>query len=370
MIADTPPSRSSDPPSDDARSSADRALVTVTEHPYNAESPIATLAEPITPTRLFYVRSNFAVPEIDRDRWSLRVYGEVDLPETLTWEALQALPQETVTLTMECAGNGRQMLSPVPSGTPWNLGAVSTASFTGVPLHHLLDRVRPRAAAREVVFVGADGGEIDGVHVAAFERSLPIPVAYDPGVMLVWAINGEPLPPHHGYPLRLVVPGWYGMASVKWLVGIRLVAEPFLGPFQSERYVYIREHGVPDGTPVTRIRVRSLIAAPQSGAELPLGPLVIAGSAWSGHGHIRAVEVSTDGGANWRGAMLGDPPSPHAATPWRFEWTPPAPGRYELVSRAADDAGNIQPLRQVWNAQGYGNNVVQRVEVEVGTPAA
>jgi DMSO/TMAO reductase YedYZ molybdopterin-dependent catalytic subunit len=364
MMADSR-SHTSTSASSAPQAAAEPSLLTVTERPYNAETPLEALAEPITPTRLFYVRSNFAVPKIDLADWRLRVYGEVDLPESFTWDTLRTLPERTVTLTMECAGNGRQMLSPMPSGTPWDLGAVSTAVFTGTSLCDLLDRVRPHAAAREVVMVGADGGEIDGVRVDAFERSLPLPVARDPDVMLAWAINGEPLPPEHGFPLRLVVPGWYGMASVKWLLGIRLVAEPFRGHFQSERYVYVQEQGLPDGTPVTRMRVRSLIATPGDGDTLPLAPLALVGSAWSGYGRIRAVEVSTDGGATWTDAELGDPPAPHAATPWRHRWTPSTPGSYQLVSRAVDDAGNRQPLQQVWNQQGYGNNMVQRVRVEV-----
>jgi DMSO/TMAO reductase YedYZ molybdopterin-dependent catalytic subunit len=342
-------------------------LLPVTEHPFNAETPLAALAEPITPTPLFYIRSNFAVPEIQMERWSLQIDGEIEQPQSLSWEALRALPERSVTVTLECAGNGRQLMTPRPSGTPWNLGAVSTATFTGVSLASVLDQVRPQTAAREVVFFGADGGKIDGVQVDRFARSLPLAVARDPDVLLAWAMNGEPLPPHHGFPLRLIVPGWYGMASVKWLVGIRLVPERFRGHFQTERYVYLQEQGTPEATPVTCMRVRSLIATPRDGAQVSSADMTIVGSAWSGDGRILSVEVSTDGGATWRDAQLGEPLSAYAATPWHLQWTLPGPGSYVLISRATDDAGNRQPLEQVWNAQGYGNNVVQRVTVQVAS---
>jgi DMSO/TMAO reductase YedYZ molybdopterin-dependent catalytic subunit len=340
-------------------------LVTVTEHPFNAEAPLEALAELLTPTPLFYVRCNFAMPEIEPGSWRLVVDGEVEHSIELTLAELRALPQRSVTLTIECAGNGRLHMAPVPSGTAWNLGAVSTATFTGVPLRHLLERVRPAETAREVLFLGADGGDVETGQTVSFARSLPLAAARAPEVLLAWAMNDEPLPREHGAPLRLVVPGWYGMASVKWLVGIRLLAEPFHGHFQTERYIYVQERGTPDGTPVTRMRVRSLIASPADGAELGAAPVRVRGSAWSGHGGIRRVEVSTDGGATWAEAELGTPPSQHAATPWRLEWLPPGAGLYQLISRATDEAGNHQPLEQVWNAQGYGNNVVQRIEVRV-----
>jgi DMSO/TMAO reductase YedYZ molybdopterin-dependent catalytic subunit len=228
----------------------------------NEEAPLRALAEPLTPTENFYQRTNFLVPEIDRAAWTLAVHGDVRQPLVLGWDELQAMPARTVTVTLECAGNGRTRMTPLPPGHPWDLGAVSTARFTGVPLRDVLERARIGGGAVEVAFAGADAGTTETGRFARFERSLPLDRAMDADVLLAWEMNGEPLPPRHGHPLRLVVPGWYGVASVKWLTEIRVLDAPFDGFFQRERYVYRGEAGVADGTPVTRMRVRALIARP------------------------------------------------------------------------------------------------------------
>ncbi|HSR41843.1 MAG TPA: sulfite oxidase, partial [Longimicrobiales bacterium] len=281
-------------------------------------------------------------------------------------EELRDRPTRTIEATLECAGNGRRLMSPTPGGTPWALGAVSTASFTGTPLAGLLEEAGLRDEAVEVVTAGADAGELPGGERGPYARSLPLDVARDPDVLVAWAMDGEPLRTEHGAPLRLVVPGWYAMASVKWLVRVEAVTEPFVGPYQALRYVYVGERGTPHRLPVTRMRVRSLVARPADGEVLGLGEQVrVAGSAWSGGRRVVRVEVSTDGGRSWRDADLGEPPGPHAAVPWRLDWTPGEEGRHELVARATDDAGDRQPLAQRWNRYGYGNNVVHRVGVTV-----
>jgi sulfite oxidase len=341
------------------------ARVTVTEEPPNAETPLAALAVPLTPGGSFYVRSNFPLPDLSLADWRLVVDGEVERSCSLGWDELRALPEKTLAVTMECAGNGRLLMEPVPAGTPWNLGAVSTARFSGVPLRHILERARPTADALEVLFEGADGGTTETGEQAIFARSLPLDVALHPDTLLAWSIDDRPLPREHGYPLRLVVPGWYGMASVKWLARVHLIARPFDGFFQRKRYVYLQENGTPDGTPVTRMRVRAVIARPAQGDRVAGGVVEVAGTAWSGYGPVRRVEVSTDGGRSWADARLRVPDSPYACTAWRLEWEPPRPGSYEVVARATDAAGNRQPLEPVWNAQGYGNNVVHRVVVRV-----
>jgi DMSO/TMAO reductase YedYZ molybdopterin-dependent catalytic subunit len=332
----------------------------------NEETPLRALAEPLTPTADFYQRTNFLVPEIDPETWTLAVHGAVRQPLALGLDELRRMPARTVTMTMECAGNGRTRMTPVPPGHPWELGAVSTARFTGVPLRDVLERAGVDRNAVEVAFAGADAGVTETGLPARFERSLPLDRAMDPDVLLAWEMNGEPLPPPHGFPLRLVVPGWYGVASVKWLAEIRVLDAPFDGFFQAERYIYRGEAGVVDGTPVTRMRVRALIAQPGDGERLPAGAATeIRGTAWSGEAPVRRVEVSVDGGATWQDARLGESESPYAAVPWSLAWTPPHAGRHLLLARATDDAGNVQPLEPVWNELGYGNNVVQRVEVEV-----
>lgn len=334
--------------------------------PLNEEAPLRALAGPLTPTEHFYQRTNFLVPQIDAAAWSLSIGGDVRNALTLTLDDIRALPSRTITVTMECAGNGRALVTPLPPGHPWKLGAVSTADFTGVSLRDVLRRAGIGERSAEVLFAGADRGEVSPGRTVRFERSLPLDRALHPDVLLAWEMNGEPLRPRHGYPLRLVVPGWYGIASVKWISEIRVINGPFMGHFQTERYVYLGERGVKDGTPVTSMRVRALIIDPEEDARLAAGEaVVIRGNAWSGDAPVNRVEVSVDGGESWRDADLGTAPSRYAAVPWSIEWTPSAAGRHTLVARARDEAGNVQPLEQVWNELGYGNNAVHRLEVDV-----
>jgi DMSO/TMAO reductase YedYZ molybdopterin-dependent catalytic subunit len=344
--------------------------ITVEERPYNAETPLWALGTLPTPAGLVYVRTHFDLPEHlaapdFRAAWRLRVDGAVQHPLDLGLADLQALEPRRIPVTMECAGNGRALMTPPPPGTPWRLGAVSTVTFTGTPLAGLLARAGVRPGAVEVLAEGADRGEVARGRVEPFRRSLPLAAATHPDTLLAWAMDDRPLPPLHGAPLRLVVPRWYGMASVKWLVRLTVLEEPFAGFFQRERYVYEDEEGTPQGTPVTTIRVRAVIADPPDGARLPAGPLTIRGIAWSGDGPIATVRVSTDGGAHWQEAALEESLSPYAAHPWHLTWDPPGPGRYTIVARAIDTLGNAQPLAPRWNRHGYGNNVAHTVHVEV-----
>ncbi len=338
-------------------------LVPVQTNPFNAETPIQALSEPITPTPLVYVRNHFNVPKIEADAWRLVVDGQVERPLRITLSELQGLPRRQMVVTLECAGNGRTLMAPVPSGTPWRLGAVSTVRVTGTPLHHVLERAGIKSDAIEVLFVGADRGQVKAQQIEPFARSLSLDVARNPDVLLVWALNDERLPLEHGYPVRLMVPNWYGMASVKWLVRISALSRPFEGHFQKENYVYEGELDRPGSRPVTLIRTRSLISWPVDGSEHPLGPMKLLGIAWSGHGSISHVEISTNGGVSWNAAELGKPLSSQSATPWNFEWNPSSKGSYEIIVRASDDAGNIQPLEPVWNIRGFGNNGVERIRV-------
>ncbi|MCM8749218.1 sulfite oxidase [Thermomicrobiaceae bacterium CFH 74404] len=342
-------------------------LVIVEREPLNAETPPDALAEPLTPAELFYVRNHFAVPRIDPHAWRLRVEGAVERALELSLEDVQQLPSRTITVTLECAGNGRTLLTPTPGGTPWRLGAVGTARFTGAPLSLLLDRAGLRPEAVELLFVGADQGEVEPGRVEPFARSLPVEEARGPDVLLAWAMNDEPLTADHGFPVRLVVPGWYGMASVKWLARIVALEQAFEGYFQREHYRYVQsDDPVEDAPPVTRARVRSLIVRPADGARLPLAPVEFSGIAWSGYGPVTRVEVSIDGGASWAAAELGADQGLYAARPWSFRWHPPQPGRYTVLARATDALGNSQPLSPQWNRQGYGNNACQAIQVVVG----
>lgn len=350
---------------------------TVTETPPNAETPLPALLAELTPTGLFYVRSNFPVPEIERDDHRLLVTGAVASPLELSMADLADIAREAgegqETVTLECAGNARLSMEPVPSGTPWGWGAASTGKFGGIPLKAVLERAGLGPDVVEIAFAGADRGEIPGGREIQFERSLPLGEALLPEVLLAWTMNGEDLPPENGYPLRLVVPGWYGVASVKWLSRIEALTEPFEGHFQTEKYVYVGEDGTPDGTPVTRMRVRSLIARPEHGARLAVGrPMKIEGVAWSGEAEVTEVEVSTDGGTTWRQAHLGGRRDcalgPGVACTWWLPWAPEEVGPRRLLVRARDARGRGQSTEPRWNELGYGNDLIHGVDVEVTVP--
>jgi DMSO/TMAO reductase YedYZ molybdopterin-dependent catalytic subunit len=274
---------------------------------------------------------------------------------------------------LECAGNGRARYEPRPVSMPWLLEAVGTAEWTGTPLAPLLAEAGLSPDAVDVVVTGADHGVERGVE-QDYARGLPVAEALRPDVLLVWAMNGAPLPPQHGAPLRLLVPGWYGMAHVKWLRRIEVLERPFDG-FQNATAYRIKVDAHEDGEPVTRIRPRALIAPPgwpdfmtRERFTRP-GPVPLTGRAWSGRAPVTRVEVSTDGGASWADADLApaDPAHPFAWRSWRHTWTA-TPGRWELLARATDEAGGTQPVEQEWNRQGMANNLVQRVPVTVLDP--
>jgi DMSO/TMAO reductase YedYZ molybdopterin-dependent catalytic subunit len=339
-------------------------LVVVNTRPPNAESPAEALAHAVTPSEAVYLRTNFGLPAALPAR--LEVGGAVARPLALGWDELRAMPQRTVTATMECAGNDRVAVRPLPEGEPWLGGAVSTVAWTGVPLADLLARAGLDAAAVEVLATGADAGpraDADAPGPVTFARSLPRDEALAGDALVALAMNGEPLPAAHGAPARLVVPGWYGMASVKWLARLDALAAPFAGYFQRRRYVYDDGAAV---RPVGRMRVKSAIVSPADGARVARGTVRVWGWAWSGGGAIAAVDVAHAGGAAaWAAARLEPGASPHAWTRWEAEVRLDAPGRYVLRSRARDAAGAEQPEVPPWNRLGYGNNAVRAVVVDV-----
>ena len=214
-------------------------------------------------------------------------------------------------------------------------------------------------------FTGADRGQVRTGETTAYARSLPLEIAKNPDLLLAWEMNGEALPPNHGYPLRLVMPNWYGMASVKWLQEISLLTSPFNGFFQSDDYVYSETHKFPEGAPVRNMLVRSLILSHANEDILKPGIHEVAGISWSGEGPIGKVSVSIDDGKTWNNAELLPAIGKYAWTRWRLEVDLQQPGSYTILSRATDISGGIQPLKQMWNKGGYGNNMVQRVELQV-----
>jgi DMSO/TMAO reductase YedYZ molybdopterin-dependent catalytic subunit len=326
----------------------------------------------VTPAGMHYLLIHFDVPEADAASWSLSVGGLVREPLELSMADLRARPSVTMAVTMECAGNGRARLWPRPISQPWLTEAIGTAEWTGTPLRPILEEAGIEEGAVELVLRGADHGIQGGVE-QDYERSLPIMDAMRDEVLLAYAMNGAPLPPQHGFPLRLVVPGWYGMTSVKWLTAIEAVSEPFSG-FQMESY-RVRQRPDDEGEPVTRMSPRSLLIPPGFPDFLTrrrfvdVGRHELRGRAWSGWGAIARVEVSSDGGATWADAALGEAASRYAWVPWTFSWHAAGPGSFELCCRATDDAGNQQPHEPSWNLGGFWNNAVQRVPVEVRSPA-
>jgi DMSO/TMAO reductase YedYZ molybdopterin-dependent catalytic subunit len=332
----------------------------------NRGMPLEALHYDITPTGLHYLLVHFDIPAVDASTWRLRLDGLVDRPLELSLDDIRARPRRTMPVTLECAGNGRARLQPRPLSNPWLLEAIGTAEWTGTPLAPLLDEVGIRDAAVELVFTGADRGIQGGVE-HDYQRSLSPAEARQPDVLLAYEMNGAPLQPQHGYPLRLLVPGWYGMTSVKWLRRIEAVAETFTGYQQATAYHY-RADGEDPGTPVTRIRVRALMTPPgipdffTRRRLVDAGSVAIRGRAWGGSAPIRRVEVGVDG--RWSDAVLDPPLGDWAWRGWAFDWNA-TPGEHELTCRATDADGEVQPLESPWNYQGMGNNGVQELTVTV-----
>src|SRR5213080_3556923 len=331
--------------------------------PLNAETPLEALTEDLTPESSFFGRSHFHRPDMAQRKPVLEVAGAVQQALQLNIAGLQAMGTRTLTATLECAGNGRTGLQPLPAGEPWGLGAVGTARWTGVPLRAVLESARLRPHVVEILAIGADRGRPPEVaDEIPFARSLPLAKARDPDTLLALQMNGRPIPPEHGAPIRLIVPGWYGMASVKWLERIEALAEPFRGYYQLGRYVYDHADGNPP-IPVRTIRVRSLIVSPSDGEAVRKGHVAVRGKAWSGDAEVVSVQVEVDGLS--REASLLPPVSPHAWRTWEFAWDAIAPGRHVLRSRATDAKGAAQPDVGRWNRHGYGNNSAQAITVIV-----
>lgn len=329
--------------------------------------PLEALRFDVTPPGLHYLLIHYDVPVVDPAAFRLVVDGLVDNPLSLDLETLRRRPRVSTVVTMECAGNGRARLRPRPVSQPWLVEAVGTARWTGTPLAPLLREAGLLDEAVDVVFTGADHGIERGVE-QDYQRSLTMAEALREEVLLAYEMNGAPLPPQHGYPLRLVVPGWYGMAQVKWLTRISAVADPFDG-FQMRAY-RLRDQPGEDGVPVTRIEPRALLVPPgfpdfmSRTRVLHPGEVTVEGRAWSGWAPVSAVEVSVDGGTTWHAAHLEPAPGRYGWARWTWTW-PATPGDYQLCARAHDTSGRSQPVDQPWNRGGFANNLIQRVPVTV-----
>jgi DMSO/TMAO reductase YedYZ molybdopterin-dependent catalytic subunit/rhodanese-related sulfurtransferase/glyoxylase-like metal-dependent hydrolase (beta-lactamase superfamily II) len=342
-------------------------LVVHTTHPLNCETRIpALIGGVVMPNARFYVRNHFETPRLDERTWRLQVSGLVERPLQLSIRDLRNMPSQALVVTLECAGNGRYAFDPPAEGEQWQLGAVSTAEWTGVPLAEILDRARITSDECEIVFRGADEGTAeDGAAPIRFERGLTVADAGQSGALLAYAMNGEPLPLQHGYPVRLIVPEWYAVASVKWLTEIEVTDSPFDGFFQTNQYVYEwPQAGQTIREPVRLMRVRSVITEPAGDQPLTRGDLVIRGVAWSGAAPIERVEVSVGDGP-WQNATMTGAPARHSWQWWEVLTRLDQAGETTFRARATDLTGQTQPERPEWNRLGYGGNSVQTVTVQV-----
>ena len=332
----------------------------------NRGMPLEAMQYDLTPTGLHYLVARWDVPRVDPNSWRLTIGGQVRQQLELSLDDIRALPRRTIAVTLECAGNGRGWLTPRPVSLPWLGEAIGTAEWTGVSLSGLLEQADVHPDVVEVVFRGEDRGVMGGEE-QTYARSLALAEALHPEVMLAFEMNGQPLEPQHGFPLRLVVPGWYGMTSVKWLSTIEAVTAPFSGFQQSVAYRYQQTADDP-GEPVQRMRVRALMIPPgipdffSRHRFVDRGRVELTGRAWSGKGPIARVEVAVNG--HWSDANLGKAVGEFAWQSWSFPWDA-EPGEHELACRATDATGDVQPLEPPWNYQGMGNNVVQRIVVTV-----
>lgn len=321
----------------------------------NLGMPLILAEGLLVPNERFFVRSNGGTPSIGRDEWRLTISGHVENPLTLDFNRLAAMPGTDLVAFLECTGNGRSRFVPEAEGTPWRNDAIGNAAWRGVPLRNVLDLAGVKPGAIEVISQGAD--------LADMRRGLPIGDAMMGGALLVYEMNGTPLPAAHGGPVRLLAPGWAGIASTKWLVGLEVSVRPFTGTYQGENYTFFDERG--DAVaPIQKMPVKSLIAWPEDGATVDAGEQAIRGYAWSGLAGVDRVEVSVDGGESWLAAEIVDRAGPESWVHWRHRWQA-EPGTWTLRVRATDQRGITQPVKARWNTKGYLMNEIHAITVQV-----
>ncbi len=325
--------------------------------PLLLESPVDQQTELVTPNDLHFVRQHFDIPTLDAASWQLSVEAMVNDPVTLSLDQLQSLPSRSLTAFIECSGNSRGQFTPRTTGTQWGNGAISVATWTGVSLGTLLDMAGLPPDATSIVGEGADSGRV--------YRAIPLEKALDPDTLVAYAQNGQPLTQQNGFPVRLVVPGWGGINSIKWLARLRAVDASFQG-FYNDRY-YVYETPGLSKRPVQAMGVKSFITTPAIDAQVPVSaPLTVRGFAYSGLAQVNKVDVSVDDGATWQLARLVEPNMRWAWVRWEYTWDSPSAGPAILKSRATDQAGNVQPDSVAWNRYGYGYNAIQAKPITVG----
>jgi DMSO/TMAO reductase YedYZ molybdopterin-dependent catalytic subunit len=349
-----------------------RDMLVRSARPEDLEMPLAGFADYITPIEHFFVRTHVYVPTVNANEWRLKVEGEVGTPLTLTLDDLKKMPPVDLVSVVECAGNGRSFYEPPVPGAQWSTGAVGNGRWRGVRMADVLKRAGIKGSAREILF---DGADVPLGTMPDFQRSITVKKALDSNTLLAYEMNGETLPIKHGFPLRVVAPGWASDSWVKWLTGIRVLDKEFDGFWMKSAYRRPPRPVSPGAAvpldqmqPVTSLKIKSVIADPLDGSQAALGkPLAIRGVAWSGDtGPVTAVDVSVDGGRTWNAATLRpDQRTQFGWRQWEFRWTPPEAAYYTILAKARDTAGNSQPLDQEWNPSGYNWNVVPRAGLDV-----
>src|SRR5215813_13005111 len=354
-------------PGEACRQALDAGMVVHRADPLNCETSIpALIGGVVMPNQRFYVRNHFQIPKLEPSSWRLNVVGLVERSLSLSLRDLMKMPSQTQFVTLECAGNGRSLLTPRVNGEQWNLGAVSTAEWTGVQLTEVLARAGVKSGAQNVVFRAADTGKLDASsEPIRFERSLSVDDIHKCEALLAYAMNGDVLPIQHGYPLRVIVPGWYAVSSVKWLTEIDVISQPFTGHYQTGAYFFEwQRNGQLIKELVSLQRVRSLITEPEPDTEVGIGEVPVRGVAWSGAAPIARVEVRTGDGP-WQEARLLGERKQHSWQGWELIVRIEQPGSTVISARATDMASRTQTDSPEWNRLGYGNNAIQNVRVDV-----
>lgn len=344
-------------------------LIVRSLRPEDLETPIGLFDSFITPNEIFYVRHHLYAPTIDASSFKLQVDGEVTRPLTLSLDDIKKLPRATVTVTLECAGNGRAFFDPPVAGIQWEKGAVGTARFTGARLADVLKQAGIKASGK---YIALNGGDKPIGKMPDFIRNVPIEKAMHTDTILAYEMNGVALPVLHGFPLRAIVPGWEGAYSVKWLQHVQAIPTEHEGFFVKTAYRYPTRRVAPgaavdakDMAPLTGLVVKSMITSPLDKASFKVGTVPVSGFAWAGERNIVRVDISTDNGANWSPAELGRDREKYSWRQFKYEFKAPAAGFYSIMARAADDHGNVQPIEPQWNPSGYLWNVIDRVRINV-----
>lgn len=335
--------------------------------PENQETPIEFLRVDTMNNYQFFRRNHFAYPALNQANYRLLVGGLVKRPWSISLPDLYRFPAKTLKVTLECAGNKRGMFEPKTYGEQWGKGAISQGYWRGVPLVYILEQAGISSQASEIVVKGYDHGfRKDSKKDYPYARSLPVAKAIHPDTLIAYEYNGQPLSYKHGYPLRLIVPGWYAMASVKWIRQISVIETAFKGPFQANDYMYYPSKDTDEGSyPVTVQNINSTIQSPLDMEILSGGRVTIRGIAWTGEGMITSVQISVNDGQSWNEARIHSTGLPYEWVSWQYEWIPPGKGEYSILSKATDSTGRSQERKAFWNRKGYGYNAMDHVKVEV-----